>query len=756
MFNKRLSIFLLLLGCAAAVVVTRLVHMQLTHGREYARQSEESLKITRSLATHRGKILDRRGRILAVDQPCFEFTVAYPALLTNWAHRRTRALMAEQALSAEQAQQQVRQQLQEAQELALKEKWVRDQARALARREGADLTAAQRRELAEQIVATLPERIDWTLDRAAQVAGVPRQEVNEEIDRIVQRVWRVRAIVRMLVEEETEHHGVIHALDEVTAVALRGQLDEMVGAEVAPSARRWYPCGATASHAIGLTGRVSSEDVGLLWQGPALPAATRPAGTALADMPPEGDGSPSREGSIEAVADPSWPGTQQIAAFTKVESCPPSEPGHQDDERREYLPDERAGLTGAERLAEPVLRGVRGRQVHHRSGALLEQTLAVPGRDVHLTLDIDLQQAIEQDVLDERPENGAAVVLDVRTGQILVLASKPRYDLNTYRAKFASLLEDQANLPLMNRAVGCSYPPGSTVKPLVALAAAAEGLLTPEQAIECRGFMFPSQPLKFRCWIYKEHNGQHGPQTMREALRHSCNIYFYTAGERLGSPHLMDWLGRFGLGTRPGTLLPEEKPGRVPAAQWMWRHQSHALRTEDLCLMGIGQGMLEATPLQMANAMATVARGGVWMPPTLLFSAADDAGDAPSRRRDLKLPADALAAVQAGMSDVVNNIDGTAHNYAYDPELPEICGKTGTAQAAPRRIDSNHNGRLDASDQVVQSGDITWFAGYAPRHNPRIAFAVLVEYVSTGSGGTVCGPMAKQLVRICRDKGYLK
>jgi penicillin-binding protein 2 len=753
MFNKRLFIFMLLVGCAAAAVVVRLAQMQLVHGGAYAHQAEESLKVTRWLATHRGEILDRRGRILAVDQPCFEFTLRYEALLTSWAQRQARQLMDQQGVSADEAQESVGQQLEAAQERLLRDHWLTQQARAIVHRQWPELTGRARDQRRAEVLAGLPERIDWTLNRAAETVGIGRAELDEEIDRIVQHIWRVRAIVKMRVAEEESPHGIIHALDEVTSVALLSQLSDMLGADVAPSTRRWYPCGPTASHVIGLMGRVASQDVGSLWRPPPGPTpATRPGPTpavaprfssagALADLPPETDANNGgqAEGTAVQAPQPSWPSFAQIAGFSRVEARSENQAGHEQDMLREYLPDELAGVTGIERMAEPVLRGIRGRQVHHRSGALVEQTAAVGGQDVHVTLDIELQQVIEREILDGRPENGAAVVIHIPTGQVLALASKPRYDLNEYRVKFNALVADQTNLPLLHRAVACSYPPGSTVKPLVALAAAAEGVLTPQQTIECRGYLFPSSPDKFRCWIYKEHSGQHGPQTMREALRHSCNIYFYTAGEKLGNPALMDWLRRFGMGEHPGTLLPEEKAGRVPSGRWMWQNQSHPLRLEDLCLMGIGQGKLEATPLQVANGMATVARGGLYKAPLLVLSGSEEAMPDSSRQRDLKLPADAVAAVQAGMSDVVNHSDGTAHNYAYDPDLPELCGKTGTAQAAPRRL----------------SGDMAWFAGYAPRHNPQIAFAILVEYVSAGSGGSVCGPMAKQLVRACRDKGYL-
>lgn len=756
MFNKRLFIFMLLVSCGAAAVVVRLAQMQLVNGGRYARQAEESLKITRWLATHRGKILDRRGRILALDEPCFEFTLRYEALLTSWAARQSRRLMEQQGLSADEATEAVGQQLAAAQERTLMEGWLRQHARAIVRRETPDLTGAARDERRAQVLQGLPARIEATLDRAAQTAGISRMELDEEIDRIVSRVWRVRAIVKMRVEEEQSPHGIIRALDEVTAVALRAQLAEMIGAEVAPSTRRWYPSGATASHVIGLTGPLAADDVGMVWRGlETSPATTRPAPAAvaavrvagpLADVPPQGDANASGEMDAAPVAlpDATWPSFAQIAACAKREARSENQAGHDEDVLREYLPDEIAGISGVERMAEPILRGVRGRQVHHRSAKLLEQTAAVPGRDVHITLDIDLEQVVEREILDERPENGAAVVIHIPTGQILVLASKPRYDLNEFRAKYNLLRDDVVNQPLIHRAVGSSFPPGSTVKPLVALAAASEGLLNSGGTIDCRGFMFPSRPEVFRCWIYKEHNRTHGPQTMRDALRHSCNIYFYTLGERLGSPGLMDWLRRFGMGERPGTLLPEERAGRLPTVAGLWRSEGRGFRTYDLCLMGIGQGKLEATPLQVANAMATVARGGIFVTPTLILSGADDAD--PARRRDLKLPADAVWAVQAGMSDVVNNPDGTAYKFAYDPELPEICGKTGTAWVPSRRI----------AGKVVQSGDIAWFAGYAPRNNPQIAFAVVVEYVSAGGGGMICGPMAKELVRVCRDKGYVR
>ncbi len=742
MFIRRLVIFLLLFAFGVTAVIIRLAHMQLGKGQEYARAADETLKTTRWLATHRGEILDRNGKILAIDQPCFEFTMAYPALLISWASRQSAHLMEEHGLSDDQADNSVRKQLVDAHEDQIMQSWAKQQAKATVRRQGHDLTPRQRDHLRAQVLESLPARIEWTLNAAAATAGVSRQEVDEEIDRIVQRVWRVRAMVRMQVEEEKINHGIIHALDETTAVALRGQLGDMLGADVSPSSRRWYRYGASACHVIGLTGPVGPDDVGLLWvkegqEDPNTAAASRNRAAATQDFDPN---------DLNVAPQlPPWPCAKEIASYTKADVRPEGTPGHEEDVLGEYLPDERAGILGAERMAEPVLRGTRGRQVRQRSGKVLELLPSIGGQNVRLTLDIDLQQAVETQILDSRPENGAAVVIDIPTSQILVLASKPRYDLNTYRAKFESLWDDQTNLPLLDRAVSCAFPPGSTVKPIVALTAALNGTLTPESVIECRGYFSTPEAKNFRCWIYKGRNGKHGLQTMQEALKNSCNIYFETAAERLGEGPLLDGMRLFGLGQRPLTLLPQEHAGNVPTTDWMWRHVGHDFNVADVRVMGIGQGKLLATPLQIANVMATIGRGGIFTSPLLVMGTEHNGEEGPLVRRDLHLPLEALAAVQAGMFDVVNDPYGTAHKHAYDPAGPVICGKTGTAQTTARQVDHKD----------VLQGDTAWFAGYAPRQDPKIAFAIVMEYTSGGGGGEVCGPLARELVRMCQEKGYL-
>ena len=385
--------------------------------------------------------------------------------------------------------------------------------------------------------------------------------------------------------------------------------------------------------------------------------------------------------------------------------------------------------------------------MRRRNGDLVSQTPPVLGQDVQLTLDIELQRDLTE-TLRTRGENGAAVVLDVDTGDALALVSTPTYNLNTYRTYFAELARDpDTNLPLLNRALRGRYPPGSTVKPIAGLAAGAEGLINAHTVIECRGYLHV--PTRFRCWIYRHGKAGHGPLDLRGALRHSCNIYFYKCGQWLGAERLGYWMRQFGLGAPTGTGLPEERGGRVPTRLWLWKNQERVFTPGDGRLMGIGQGLLEATPIQVANVMATIARNGKFLSTRLVV---DD--PTPQVERDLKLPAEALAAVRAGLCDVVNHPKGTAYRYARHSSAV-ICGKTGTATVWPLRIDSNHNDRIDSHDQVVKEGAMSWFAGYAPRDNPRIAFAILLEYADGASGGRDCGPLAVLLVDSCLRRGYL-
>lgn len=401
-----------------------------------------------------------------------------------------------------------------------------------------------------------------------------------------------------------------------------------------------------------------------------------------------------------------------------------------------YLHGDLVGRAGIERACEQLLRGRRGYRRLRRTGHVVEDVPCVFGSDVHLTLDIELQRALS--AMLGRP--GAIVVLDVPTGEVLAMVSLPTYDLNHFRQLYKQLSTDRADLPLWNRAVAVRYPPGSTIKPVTAAAGLASGKITGSSIISGTGWLISPTFPGLRCWLYKQRGLTHGPLNVVEAMEVSCNSFFFKLGRRIGMPLLVEWHGRFGFADISGTGLPEERAGLLPNLRKVGRN--------DVAQVAIGQGPIAVTPMHMANAVAAIARDGEYRSGLLVRELAHK-----QVRRKLGVSPEAVALVQEGMYRVVNGSRGTARKYASDPDI-EICGKTGTATTPPRRVDSNGNGRIDSGDRTVRSGDTAWFVGFAPFKDPRIAFAVMVEYSDSG-GGRTCGPIARKLVRICRDAGYL-
>ena len=639
MYERRLKIFLLIVGLGMLVILARLAYMQLLQADELRAQAEEKLTLWETLPTTRGRIFDRRNRVLAENEPCYEFCLHYRMLTED---------------------------------LPTRSRWVHRQLRRLRRQEG--LSAAQAEEIYRR-------RVKRTWELAQRLTGATRNEMARAAQDAVRRVRAWRRSHGGPVREENMPHPIVTGLDEAQAVALRLRLKEMVGASVRPAHRRRYPAGAAACHIIGRLGPVTRQEM----------AALNPAGQL----------------SLQA-------------------------------ELSRYLPGDLIGKGGVEKACERLLRGRRGRYWRkRRTGQVVREVPPIPGQDVHLTLDLELQRELAARL--GRP--GAIVVLDVPTGEVLAMVSLPTYDLNRYRREFPKLAADKVDLPLWNRAVAVRYPPGSTFKPLAAMAGLASGRITPSSTFNCPGYLISPTYPAFRCWIYKRYHRGHGPLNVVGALEHSCNVYFYKLGQKLTLPGLVRWLRLMGFADVPGTGLPEERPGILP-------DPATVTGVGEARYLATGQGRVAVTPLHVANAMAAIARGGEFRTPLLVR----ELSGAQQVRR-LPISAEQVHVVAEGMYRVVNSPSGTAYKYARDPEI-EICGKTGTAQTAPRRVDSNGDGRIDARDRVVRSGDTAWFAGFAPYRKPRIAFAVVVEYAQ-GGGGKVCGPIARDVVRICRRRGYL-
>ncbi|HEX7010833.1 MAG TPA: penicillin-binding transpeptidase domain-containing protein, partial [Phycisphaeraceae bacterium] len=438
-----------------------------------------------------------------------------------------------------------------------------------------------------------------------------------------------------------------------------------------------------------------------------------------------------------------------------------------------YLPGDRVGSFGIEHAMESVLRGLRGRAILHRDTGQEDRIEPRPGRDVQLSIDIQLQariQAILQpewglttvqewhgnpDVPLGTPLYGAAVVLDVDSGQVLAMVSTPTYPEED---QIDAAVRD-INHPLINRPVAAVYAPGSTLKPIIYCLAARERAIEVGQIFTCNGAFDPRHPHQWRCWGYRPEQGlyhTHGSIGPAQAIATSCNIYFYNCGQRLGAQRLIRGLLDWGFGKPTGVELPEEISGLLPSLDGP-NPPGYELTDSNAVNMGIGQGPIAVPPIQVAAAHAALARGGYWVSPTLLSSPMPT-----QSRHNLHLPPAAVEQALQGIYESANNpVYGTAHHLGGREPIMNAPGvvvraKTGTAQAPVQFQDLNDNGRLDAEEPILRQGSHSWYVAHvAPTGHDRAQYiiCVLVEY--GGSGGRVSGPIANQIIHALKAEGYL-
>jgi penicillin-binding protein 2 len=411
-----------------------------------------------------------------------------------------------------------------------------------------------------------------------------------------------------------------------------------------------------------------------------------------------------------------------------------------------YFPGEDVGRIGVESAFEKYLHGKRGgRQVEvdaiGRRIRLLDEVLPVAGKNIWLTIDIELQKVAES-CLDGRV--GAIVALDPNNGAVLAMASSPVFDQEKFirgmkRDEWQALSRDR-NHPLLNRVIGGTYPPGSTYKALVALAALKEGAVSPETAFFCPGYVeFADR--KYRCW--RDHG--HGSMAMNMAIIQSCDVYFYQSGLRLGVDRLAHWVKAFGLGERTGIGLPGESPGLVPTSSWKKQAVGVPWQKGETLSIAIGQGFDSATPLQMALAYAAIANNGkLWQPYVVRRIEGHGADDVDEIRGKLKaqIPIEQryFDVVKKGLLGVVESDQGTAHAIK-DKSIP-IAGKTGTAQVV--QIAEGANRKLLAKAAKEKERDHAWFVGYAPADNPKIVVAALIEH--GGHGSSAAAPLVQKVI----------
>ncbi len=426
----------------------------------------------------------------------------------------------------------------------------------------------------------------------------------------------------------------------------------------------------------------------------------------------------------------------------------------------------RIGRFGVERSYGHQLKSVPGlrRIVRNRRMEIVESEVErepVAGRDVLLTLNVGLQKHAEQllsEVLLDRPfellaphddgeepsqtaktsqsipAGASIVVMEVSTGRIVAAASAPGFSLSLFTgsssADWDEINQDQRH-PFLSRVTSMAVPPGSVMKPFSAVAAMESGQLNPDQPFYCQGYL--RTPDEHRCLVFRRYGQGHNDITLSRAIAQSCNVYFFTAAQKLGIQSLRKWCDQFGLGQSTGVDLPYEKNGNLPGPPTFRGDSARRFEREALGL-AIGQSSLTVTPLQMTRAMAAIANGGWLVTPHVVSpdgmarttAELDDRPRDLSRRRIQGASEDSLQRVREGLRAVVEEPYGTGHKTVRLDDVA-IAGKTGTAETGGQRPDH------------------AWFCGYVPADDPVYAFTVVLEH--GGSGSRAAGPVSRELVR---------
>ncbi|MES2922537.1 MAG: penicillin-binding protein 2 [Verrucomicrobiota bacterium] len=409
----------------------------------------------------------------------------------------------------------------------------------------------------------------------------------------------------------------------------------------------------------------------------------------------------------------------------------------------EQLWEESEGRAGLEKIFNTQLTGEPGmkRLLFDENGnKLLEEQVKRPrpGGTIVTTLDYSWQKLAEE-TLRNGCRRGAFVVLDVVTGEVLVMASRPSFDLNNFipgiNEKDFKQLNEDPSAPLYGRAFQSVYPPASAFKPIVALAALNNGTVTENSEIYCPAALSVGNTV-MNNW----NKTPEGSINVKRALARSCNTWFYQVGIDVGPTAFLSLARRLGFGQLSGLPLVGENAGLVPDDQWMLKNEKRRILNGDTANLSIGQGSLLATPLQVAQAMAGIANGNIVPKLQLIRQVQDTRGRVvqasfPQRKEWLSVEPKAVEVVHQGMSDVVNGGGGTGQSAALS--YTTLCGKTGTAQWGP----PSKNQRL------------AWFAGYLPADNPRYSFAVLYEGRpgEKVSGGRMAAPMVKKFFEGIKD-----
>ncbi len=776
MYLRRLALLACVITLPAVALTIQLANLTLVQGGEYRNKAEKNLVRRQWLPSVRGRILDRNGLILAQDRPSFDVSIDYRVMTGAWAERQ----------AAKHAR------------ITHKDQW-------------AQLSPDQRERLIVNALPRYEQLVDQSYQRIIDITGVDRQtldmnlaKVNERIDRMVRSIRgtrRVREFQALLArgqeistgldpaerrridqrvdqnirEQEMPHVVLRNISDDAGFELLRlseqfvdlwPELDEskpvsmMPGLTVLNAGDRAYPMDS-----MQITLDASTRPGPLASNQPVTIQVQGVAAQLLGSMRHEPQKQDHDRRAAALLADSAL--AQRVVIQTDKSQI----------DRGRYHPDDAIGASGVEADREDQLRGLRGLRIEQRDTGKVTSVSPTPGQDVQLTIDIKLQATI-QAILDPRydmavvhewhnqknptmpigaPINGAAVVLQIDTGDILAMVSSPSFDRQMLTDDPGSIFQDTLNKPWINRAISVPYQPGSIVKAPILVAAVTQSRYDLSEHIVCTGHYFPNILDAFRCWIFKDYQITHSQQlghdlSAAQAIMVSCNIFFYTMGDRLGPAGIVKAYQTFGVGKKWNLGAGDEFSG------WLGpRGNPDAIERSDAIFMGMGQGPVAWTPLHAANAYATLARQGIWITPRLIMNTSSL-----PEARDLNLDQSAITQALQGLWQVVNDTEFGSGNAIRFPDSSRqrifnapgvsVWGKTGTAEASPTIGDPDGDGPLP---KTTRTGDHSWFLVLVGPENdrPLYAIAVIMEYA--GSGGRVSGPIANQIIHTLKKLGYL-
>lgn len=815
MFHRRMLLLGTLSLASLGVLALQATRLTLGRGEELRQETEAKLVRRVWLPTYRGSILDRKGRVLAKDRPSYDLRVDYRVITGDWA--RTQAAQAARRstghrwldLSPEEREAIV------AERLSMYQAHLERAWNLLAERTGttrAKLDAAR-----DGVIADISSKFDHiSTMRKIKAEDEYKNRGDEITPKIAAQIEK--AATRPIAEQSASHTLLARLTDDV-AFQVQSLLDQEVEIEATEErGGRAYsfdePSLRQGERAPLLPG-VEVVDSG----DREYPLESVPVQVDLSTLPGPLKAEATKEIMAEGVAchilgrvrdrifgtkkdertGETVPGdADRRAAFLQTNPAYANrailDSGGQPIDRGEYRDGDRVGDSGVELSQENSLRGMRG-LLSRRVDTDEQVTLAPePGKDVHLTIDALLQARVQAAMSPElglatvqewhgahsetqplgTPLFGAAVVLDIDTAEVLAMVSTPTFTRRQLREQADLLFDTKAHpellvsTPTLNRCIDKSYQPGSIVKAMLLSEAITRGNYTMGRGIECTGHLLPNQPNMYRCWYYKRFKSTHNDQLGHnldgdEAVMCSCNIFFFTIGQRLGISGIRDSFRAFGVGETYDLGIGHEFAGRLGQDR-----NGKGLTLGDAIQMGIGQGPVSWTPMHAADAYATLARDGVRVPPRILANAPR------GEPIDLKLNTAGLEMAKRGLWMSANDERGTGHHLSigeaakrepiFNAPGVKIWGKTGTATASPI-VDRSPTRTIGVDEQdgeeheplrkgrVLEEGDHSWFVVMAGRDRPKYVIAVVIDF--GGSGGKVSGPICNQIVHALIAEGYL-